>query len=106
MSILLNIGLNIGDQQALGPYDVRHALDKAGVRIIGYVRTCQSDTEKTAVLEVKQITALQAFVVSVSLRQEAIAVFDTATQTGYLEGPDKELWGAFNIEAFKGFEDC
>lgn len=105
--ILINIGLNIGDEQALDLLAVRRALKARGLRYAHSIRICQSDTEQTAVARLyEEPSADTIYNLAVALDQEAIAVYDSHRHKGWLEGPKKELWGEFNREFFKTFKDC
>lgn len=106
-SLLLNIGLNIGDVQALTVSDVVQAIERQD-HTIQALRVVRSDTELTAVVQIASdaehgISLVQSQDIgrlSSYLGQDCIAIYAPSTCAGMLVGPKALEWGPFNADFF------
>jgi hypothetical protein len=104
MSLLLNIGLAIGNGQQLTVSEVVQSIQRIAGLALRTMRVVESDTELTVVAEVGNwvdfgICREQADVIdrlSSTLAQDCIAVYDERSETGRLIGPRADEWGSFN----------
>lgn len=61
----------------------------------------QSDTESTLVAEVPHApSGMYVRVLCAALNQDCIALYDTVTKRGWIEGPRAHQWEAFNPALF------
>lgn len=101
MSLVLNIGLEVGQSGAYnGIAHTVEGLERLGLRI-ETLRVVESDTETTAVVEVNRESFVglnQIYRLAQALGQEAIAV--RLDDMGFLVGPQASKWGLFDPAQF------
>ena len=97
--VLVNIGLHVQGADPLTPHQVVRELFGAGVNVLCY-QVRQSASEPTLVAWIdRALTADEAFLLAVALKQEAIAQ-QIEDGSGELFGPMADEWGPFNPDFF------
>lgn len=101
MTATLNIGLNIGDEEALTRFDAVATVEFVAPDVaVLAVEEALSETENTAVITVSRaLTELELELVCDILQQEAVAQWSEA-EGGQLAGPMADQWGPFNPAYF------
>jgi hypothetical protein len=89
---LVNVGLKIGDKVALTKDDVVKAFADEGL-VLENIEVRESGTEPTVIAAVSAANEPAIRRISEKLGQDAIAVFDPNSDTGYLAGPRPENFG-------------
>ena len=101
MSLVLNIGLEIGQSGAYnGIAHTVEGLERLGLRI-ATLKVVESNTETTAVVELDRASFVglnQIYRLAQALDQEAIAVL--LDGMGFLVGPQAAKWGLFDPAQF------
>ena len=101
MNYLLNIGMDRNDGTANTDGQLMMALLRADIIHMGEVSYVQSNTERTAVVQMeKEPNAFQVEYLCQLLGQESIALYRMSEGTGVLYGPKAEEWGPFNPDYF------
>jgi hypothetical protein len=101
MNYILNIGMDRNDGPANTDGQLMMALLRADIIHMGEVAYVQSNTERTAVVQVeREPNAFQVEYLCQLLGQESIALYSEHSKAGVLYGPKAEEWGPFNPDYF------
>lgn len=97
--LILNIGLETSHGGELNP---RCAFIAIAGRAPGavYCGVHQSDSERTLVVAVDDLTQTAIHKLAQNFAQDCIAVYEPRTKRGRLVGPKAAAWGAFTPEYF------
>ncbi len=101
---VVNIGLNVPGGDALTEQKVLDALKAEGLEPTRY-EIKQSSTEPTLIAEIPATDDAKINRLAETLGQEAIAVYNPATDSGVLVGPKAAQWGEFNKDFFLPLTD-
>lgn len=101
MNYLLNIGMDRNDGTSNPDGMLMMALSHADLLPMGDVSYVQSNTERTAVVQLEQEPhAMKVEYLCELLGQESIALYSEKAKAGVLYGPKAEEWGPFNPDYF------
>lgn len=99
MQVILNIGLDTNDGASLTIAEVVGQFAEPR-DVINDLRIVESHTERTLVVDLRQLTSTTIHNLAVVLRQDAIAAWFPSRGKGELIGPGAEAWGEFNHTFF------
>jgi hypothetical protein len=101
---IINVGMDkpaggyvTAGELAQAVYESRALVQAARIAVV----THENGTEQTWVAHVKGLTEGAAHDIAEKLGQDCIAVYDIATCTGALIGPNASSWGEFNPDFFR-----
>ena len=101
MNYILNIGMDRNEGPANTDGQLMVALLRSDIIHMGEVSYVQSNTERTAVVQMeKEPHAMKVEHLCELLGQESIALYRMSDGTGVLYGPKAEEWGPFNPDYF------